>query len=233
MQARTMPTTWPSFMLRDPVAARYLAGLEERYPQHHMVLLDGAAVVGYLRAVPVPWEPRRVSLPARGWDATVEAAAYAQAGASQQTVSLLEAAVHPERQGEGLSSVMLSMARTRLAEAGVVDLIAPVRPTGKGPEPTVPMSEYAGRRRADNLPADWWLRTHVRQGAHILGICPVSMTVSGTLADWETWTGEKFHQGGPRQVAGALVPVHVDLDQDHAVYVEPNVWVRHSVVDAT
>jgi len=28
-------------------------------------------------------------------------------------------------------------------------------------------------------------------------------------------------------VPGALVPVHVDLVQDHAVYVEPNVWMVH------
>lgn len=224
-----MPTTWPKFMLRDPVAGRYLTRLEERYAAHHLVLLDGPTVVGYLRAVPVPWEPGQAALPSRGWDATVEAAAYADVGASQQTVSLLEAAILPKRQGEGLSSLMLALARARLAAAGVVDLVAPVRPTGKASEPDVPMPEYAGRRRDDGLPADWWLRTHVRQGAHIVGVCSVSMTVSGTVADWETWTGQRFDQSGRRHVPGALAPVHVDLDQDHAVYVEPNVWVRHSV----
>jgi len=24
-----------------------------------------------------------------------------------------------------------------------------------------------------------------------------------------------------------LVPVHVDVEQNHAVYIEPNVWLRH------
>lgn len=28
---------------------------------------------------------------------------------------------------------------------------------------------------------------------------------------------------------GALVPVRVSVEHDHAVYVEPNVWVRHSL----
>ena len=30
-------------------------------------------------------------------------------------------------------------------------------------------------------------------------------------------------------VKSNLRPVHVSLEQDHAVYVEPNVWVRHTV----
>ncbi|MEV4459867.1 hypothetical protein [Microbispora sp. NPDC049633] len=30
-------------------------------------------------------------------------------------------------------------------------------------------------------------------------------------------------------VPGALVPVHCDADHGFAVYVEPNVWVRHSL----
>ena len=34
---------------------------------------------------------------------------------------------------------------------------------------------------------------------------------------------------GPVVVPGALVPVHVSPEQDHAVYVEPNVWVHHRV----
>jgi hypothetical protein len=25
------------------------------------------------------------------------------------------------------------------------------------------------------------------------------------------------------------VPVHISVEQDHGVYVEPNVWLRHSI----
>jgi hypothetical protein len=32
---------------------------------------------------------------------------------------------------------------------------------------------------------------------------------------------------GLLDVPGALVPVHVSVEQDHAVYNEPNVWVHH------
>jgi hypothetical protein len=30
-------------------------------------------------------------------------------------------------------------------------------------------------------------------------------------------------------VPGALCPIHVSLEQDHAVYVEPNIWLHHRV----
>ena len=32
-------------------------------------------------------------------------------------------------------------------------------------------------------------------------------------------------------VPEALVPVHCDAEHDHAVYVEPNVWVEHVLSD--
>jgi hypothetical protein len=58
-------------------------------------------------------------------------------------------------------------------------------------------------------------------------IAPASMVVSGALAEWRDWTGLPFAVSGPVEVPQALVPVHCDVDQDSAVYVEPNVWVRH------
>jgi hypothetical protein len=53
------------------------------------------------------------------------------------------------------------------------------------------------------------------------------MTITGTLAEWRRWTGLAFDCTGPVIVPGALVPVHCDVEHDHAVYVEPNVWMRH------
>jgi hypothetical protein len=96
-------------------------------------------------------------------------------------------------------------------------------------EPFVPMQEYAARTHADGLPADPWLRVHVRAGGRIVKVAPTSMVVPGTIADWRRWTGMEFATSGPVVVPGALTPVHVSLEQDHAVYVEPNVWVRHVV----
>ena len=78
-------------------------------------------------------------------------------------------------------------------------------------------------------PADPWLRVHVLVGGEIVKVAPASMVIAGSIAEWSRWAGMSFMASGEVAVPGALVPVHVSLEQDHAVYVEPNVWVRHSV----
>ncbi len=42
-------------------------------------------------------------------------------------------------------------------------------------------------------------------------------------------TGLPFDRSGPVIVPKALTPVHCDVEHDYAVYVEPNVWVRHKI----
>jgi hypothetical protein len=41
---------------------------------------------------------------------------------------------------------------------------------------------------------------------------------SDSLADWRRWTGMAFGTSGRVAVPGALLPVHVSLEQDHAAY---------------
>jgi hypothetical protein len=112
-------------------------------------------------------------------------------------------------------------------------MVAPVRRAAKHLEPSTPVQEqeHARRTSEDGLPADPWLRVHVRVGGRIEKVAATSMVVPGTIAEWRRWTGLEFAACGPALVPGALVPVHVSLEQDHAVYVEPNVWVRHVLPD--
>jgi len=67
-----------------------------------------------------------------------------------------------------------------------------------------------------------------RRGS-IVKIAPYAMTVVGSLAEWTAWTGLTFEDFGEVAVDGGLTPVHVSVAQDHAVYVEPAVWVHHRV----
>ena len=53
------------------------------------------------------------------------------------------------------------------------------------------------------------------------------MRVTGTVAEWEEWTGMHFPEDGDYVVPGALVPV--TFADGIGAYVEPNVWMRHSV----
>src|SRR5262249_7366788 len=96
-------------------------------------------------------------------------------------------------------------------------------------EPFTPMSEYLAKVRADGLPNDPWLRTHIRVGGQIKKIAPYAMTIVGSVAQWSKWTGMTFEKSGAGQVAGALSFIHICLEQDYGVYVEPNVWVHHAL----
>jgi len=91
------------------------------------------------------------------------------------------------------------------------------------------MEEYLGWRRADGQLFDPWLRVHERLGGEILGVCPGSLVVEGTVAEWEEWTSMAFPDSGSYVVGGALVPVEIDCGKDVGRYVEPNVWMRHTV----
>jgi hypothetical protein len=91
------------------------------------------------------------------------------------------------------------------------------------------MEQYIQWRRPDGLPLDAWMRVHARLGAEVLRIAEPSMVIEGTVAEWERWTGLSFPDSGEYVVAGALVPVKIDREADRGRYVEPNVWMRHSL----
>jgi hypothetical protein len=56
----------------------------------------------------------------------------------------------------------------------------------------VPIERYATWRRADGLLFDPWLRVHERRGATILTLEPRSLRITGTVAEWEEWTGKSY-----------------------------------------
>jgi hypothetical protein len=178
----------------------------------------------------MPVGERRQQLPDGGWDRVVLWAQQDErAGRPPTLVSALEISLHPDQLGRGLSKVMVEALRANTARLGFNDLVAPVRPNRKSAEPLTPMDEYAFRTRADGLPHDDWLRVHARLGGTIERVAPYAMTMTGSLAEWREWTGLPFDTSGDVVVPGALNPVHVDIEHGHAVYVEPNVWMRHRV----
>lgn len=93
----------------------------------------------------------------------------------------------------------------------------------------ISIREYARAVRDDGQPVDPWLRVHVRAGARIVNVAHFSMVIPGTLAQWREWTGLPFDTTGPVRVPQALSAVHCDVEQDHAVYIELNVWVHHRI----
>jgi hypothetical protein len=69
----------------------------------------------------------------------------------------------------------------------------------------------------------------LRASGEIIAVAPCSATVQAPLAQWHRWTGLPFDCDGELIVPGALAPVLVSTALDIGVYVEPNVWVLHSL----
>ncbi|MEU8247024.1 N-acetyltransferase [Nonomuraea sp. NPDC048916] len=224
-----MDHAWPEFMLNDPIADLFYAIAESAYADYVLVA-DDDAEPGRLvaRACMIPYSPKGSELPDDGWDAVIRRGWLARETAAETSaVSALEITVRRDLIGSGVSPRMVAAMRDHAAAMGFAELVAPVRPNQKHLEPHTPMTEYAFRTRADGLPYDAWLRVHVRAGAKIVKVAPRSMVVAGTLDEWRAWTGLPFDRTGMIEVPGALSPVHCDVAHDHAVYVEPNVWVSH------
>jgi GNAT superfamily N-acetyltransferase len=227
-----MKDDWPEFVLQDPVGWLLIGRVVADLPEYVLVATDGQGEL-VARGFAVPFaldRPGRGELPPGGWDQVLLwAFSDRRHGVAPDTVSALEITVATGRQGRGVSRRMVDAMRENARARGFAELVAPVRPNAKHREPEVPMSAYAFRVREDGLPHDPWLRVHVRAGGRIDAVAPASMTISGSLAQWRKWTGLPFDTRGPVHVEGALAPVRCEPAENHAVYVEPNVWARHAL----
>ena len=220
---------WPAFMLNDPIADLYYSQLGY-WAEHVLLAVEDDTVVarGFSVGFVMGADLHRPTLPENGWDGVVRWSWLDQlAGRVPTDVSALEIIVREDLRGTGLATRMVQAMLENAARLGFSRLVAPVRPSQKHHEPSTPMEEYVRRVREDGLPADGWMRIHARLGAATHAVCPNSMTIPGSLAHWRSWTGLPFDRSGDVEVPGALVPVHVDVAQGHAVYVEPNVWMVH------
>jgi GNAT superfamily N-acetyltransferase len=220
---------WPEF-IRHAQLNRHWARLRDEYPDFQLVLYDDESdtLLGRGQTVPFRWNGRRSDLP-DGVEGVMQRVFEAAAGGEPTTLSALVAVVDPRHQGRGLSPLIIGGMRDVAARYGLESLVAPVRPTAKSRYPLTAIERYAAWRRADGELFDPWLRVHERLGATTLGICPGSMVVTGSVAEWEKWTGMAFPDSGAYIVERALVPVEIDRVEDVGCYVEPNVWMRHPV----
>ena len=224
--------SWPAFMLNDPIAGRHWDDLFERFADYQFSLLapDEDVVVGMGNSAPLAWTGALADLPEEGWDwALAQAAEDHAAGRRPAIHCALQVAVPPASQGQGISRLMVQAMRAIGAAHGFSQLIAPVRPSAKSRYPLISIDRYVEWTTDEGLPFDPWLRVHARLGARIVKPCHRAMTIPGTIAQWEQWTGLRFPDSGPYVVPGALNPVTIDVEADRGVYVEPNVWMVHAL----
>lgn len=221
---------WPEFMSHGVTANKYWARLYTDFAEFQFVLLKPGTedIVAVGNSLPLYWDGEK--LPDEGWDWAMTTGFEQRAsGISPNIQCALSITIFPEYLGRGISSLVVEAMIAIGNEHGLNRLIAPVRPNLKARYPITPMDDYVRWRRDDGLPFDPWMRVHARMGAGTVGVCPRAFRVEGSVAQWEEWAEMVFPETGPYVIPVALVPVEIDREADKGVYLEPNVWMIHTI----
>ena len=218
---------WPEYNRHGDVLNASWGRMRAAFPEFELVLCDPETgdVLAQAHSIPVPWDGSAAGLP-RGIDGVFEPAF---GGDAPTALCAMAAEIVPARQGGGLARTVLEALRDLAAEHRLRDLIAPVRPSWKDRYPLTPIERYVRWRRDDGLAFDPWIRVHERLGAELLRPEPESLRITGTVGEWEAWTGLVFPESGQYVFPAGLATVQIDREADVGRYWEPNVWLRHAV----
>jgi GNAT superfamily N-acetyltransferase len=222
----------PEFLKHGDTTTKWWDSLYELHGDLQFVLYDEESddVLGEGNTIHCSWDGTVSGLPG-GVDDVLEQAFTREL--EPNTLCALYVHVIDAHQGRGLSRAALHAMGRFAVERGLENLIVPARPTWKARYPLVPMERYAHWTRADGLPFDPWIRTHVRLGAELLAVAPESLRITGTVAEWESWTGMSFPESGDYVIPRGQVLLRIDRETDVGVYVEPDVWLRHPLPEAS
>ena len=228
------PTVWPEYNHHGDVMNRWWGLLDEELPEFQFVLYDDDAdsVLAQGFTGPLAWTGQDETLP-DGIDTAIEQIiAQRRSGAPVSALCALAAEIQPGGRGRGLATAMLAAMREIAQRNGLRHLIAPVRPSWKERYPLTPIEDYVRWRRDDGQLLDPWMRTHERLGARVATPLPRSLRITGTVADWESWTDLVFPESGDYVFPQGLATVHIDRTADRGSYWEPNVWLIHPDIEA-
>lgn len=221
---------YPAFM-RHADLAPWWPVVYGTFPEYQLILADARTGqhLAHGNLLPFAWDGTPDGLPHSAVEMVRRALHDRRRGVAPTVLGALQAVVDPAQQGGGLSVRMLQGMAGLAAALRLPDLVAPIRPTEKALYPLSSLGEYVARLRSDGLPVDPWQRVHARLGAVPVGIEDSWLTVTGTVAEWASWTGVAKPASGPYLVPGALTPVVVDTRHGVGRYVEPHLWMRYRV----
>jgi hypothetical protein len=222
---------WPEYNLHGDNLNVYWGQLYEEFAAWQFLLWDTDEQVALAEGhtIPVSWDGTDAGL-GPGIDAAIAGGfALAQAAGTPTALCALAAEIPPKNRDRRLSEVLLQGMAGLAREAGLTHLIAPVRPNLKERYPTIPIEHYSRWTRADGSAFDPWLRVHLRLGARLGPAIPESMRITGSVADWESWTSMEFPESGDYVFPAGLDLLHIDREADTGSYWEPNIWVIHTV----
>jgi GNAT superfamily N-acetyltransferase len=231
LEAGEWEGVWPEYNTHGDVLNVYWLRLYDEFPDFQFFLYDDQerVVLAKGHCAPCRWDGTVDDLPAGIDNVITQVFALKEKGLGTNALTALAIVLPGEHRGKGLSSVMVQAMAGIAHERGFRDLIAPVRPNWKERYPLTPIERYARWRRRDGLAFDPWMRVHERLGGEILKAAPHSLRITGSVAEWEEWTGMDLPESGRYVFPYGLAPLQIDKDNDVGSYWEPNVWMRHDV----
>ena len=218
--------SWPDFIMYGDTYRwdRFYAGLSSFL----LVLTDrNDLLIGGGFTVPVSWNGAMDDLPSS--IETIIESGLESKGSGANTLIPVAAVVDKGARGQNLSAEILKQMKALAIRRGFSNLIVPVRPTWKARYPLQSIESYAAWRNKEGLLYDPWLRTHQRLGATVMTCANSTLTIKGTVEDWENWTGMVFPESGEYVVKHALQPVRIDIASNVGIYHDPNVWMQHPI----
>lgn len=215
----------PDFMFWESPGNWAWGQLYDLYPRLQVVLRSPSGeLLAAMNTVPT----ERCSVePALGGYDEILVRATGSPPMDPDCLSLLSISVLGSARRLGLAERLICEAKTLARELGFGSVIGPLRPTRKHLYPLTPIGEYARWQRPDGTAFDPWLRLHLRIGGEIVGVAPRSLVIEQPVARWEAATGLAMPGNGSYVVPLALVPIEV-VD-GIGTYVEPNIWISHTV----
>jgi GNAT superfamily N-acetyltransferase len=221
---------FPAFSTADQEVKKYIGRVRDCFPELDVMLVDsdGApAATGW--GVPLAWSGQVDDLPRTFADLLRRTVEGRDANIEANTFVICGGVVHPRLKRTGTATELITALKAIGRRQGLVRALAPLRPTRKHVYPVTPIADYAGWTRDDGLPFDPWLRLHVRMGARVIALAPEAQTMTGTVAQWEEWTGMELPGSGSYVIPQGMGVLDIDRFADLGTYVEPNIWVEHHV----
>jgi hypothetical protein len=219
---------FPAFITADQEVKNYIHRVRTYFPQLDIMLIDDdrePVATGW--GVPITWNSHVSDLPTSFADILRRAVTLHEADQPADTFVICGGVVHPDSKGTGASAALVAGLCDTAGAHGLSQVIAPLRPTRKHLYPLTQIEDYATWVRDDGLPLDPWLRLHLRHGAHVIALAPEAQTMTGTVTQWQDWTGLTFPDSGQYVIPQGLSLLQIDRETDAGTYVEPNIWVRH------
>lgn len=220
--------SWPEFMQHDKIVEKYWPTLYDNFADFQFAVIDNNEIVGVGNMIPLNWEKSFAELPNAGVDWAMEKAnCDFKNNIDSNLLVAMQILINKEYRGKGISSEMVKIMMSVAKKNNIEHIALPVRPTLKHKYPLIPMKDYITWKRDDGTAFDPWIRVHLNLGGEIVEICKKSMEITGTIKEWEKWSGLSFAGSGNYVVNNALVPVNINLEDNIGTYIEPNVWIIH------